>query len=259
MGVEHQRQQALGLGLGRREFGRRRGRARSPPRRGCGRADRRRRPPPSHARRRRRSPRARRRGARAGPRARGSGTARRRGGSSPWRGRGAGPSPPGETRKAEPIAAASRPRIVCSIRGARIDSSIAGWAQANISASRRSGIDASLSAASSSSPISRSASAEDSALRRRRAPSMSRRRAAVASQPSGLAGTPSRRPDGERGGEGVGERVLRRRHVPRRGRRERRRAGRSSRAPRGWRRPGQEFRSRAQLSDSARSFLVSRL
>ena len=120
----------------------------------------------------------------------------------------------GETRKAEPIAAASRPRIVCSIKGARIDSSIAGWAQANNRASRRSGIDASASAAFSSSPIRMSVSEDASALRRRRAASMRRRRAAVASQPSGLSARPAR-PDRESGGEGVGERVLGPRHVAR--------------------------------------------
>jgi len=56
------------------------------------------------------------------------------GGSSPSRARGAAPSSQARTRKAEAIAAASKPRIVCNIKGARMASSIAGWAQANMSA-----------------------------------------------------------------------------------------------------------------------------
>ena len=86
----------------------------------------------------------------------------------------------GETRNAEAIAAASRPRIVCSISGARTASSIAGCAQANISARRRSGIGAAASAAAcSSSPIEaqrlarlvgdRGRAAPASIIRRRRA------------------------------------------------------------------------------------------
>ena len=49
----------------------------------------------------------------------------------------------GETSRADAIAAASKPRMVCRISGARMAGSIAGWAQANISASRLSGISVS--------------------------------------------------------------------------------------------------------------------
>jgi hypothetical protein len=55
----------------------------------------------------------------------------------------------GETRNAEPIAAASKPRIVWRINGARTVASIAGCAHANISARRSSGSCASSRAAAS--------------------------------------------------------------------------------------------------------------
>lgn len=55
----------------------------------------------------------------------------------------------GDTRKAEPIVAASNPKMVCNIRGARISGAIAGCAQANISARRSSGIPFPLAAADS--------------------------------------------------------------------------------------------------------------
>ena len=60
----------------------------------------------------------------------------------------------GETRKAEAIVAASKPRIVCRISGARTLASIAGWAQANISRKRSSGSSSPFMRASISSAIS---------------------------------------------------------------------------------------------------------
>ena len=109
----------------------------------------------------------------------------------PWRATGAGPSRSATPKTPTRSRRRPRPRIVCNIKGARIVSSIDGWAQANMSARRRSGIDASSpAAASSSSAISASASEDASALRRRREASIMRRRAVLASQPAGLAGTP---------------------------------------------------------------------
>jgi hypothetical protein len=97
----------------------------------------------------------------------------------------------GDTRKAEPIAAASKPRIVWRISGARIAGSSAGCAQANMSASRSSGRLLRLAAAASSSSARRRRwGAASSALRRRRVASIHLRRATVESQASGLAGTP---------------------------------------------------------------------
>ena len=54
----------------------------------------------------------------------------------------------GDTRKAEAMVAASKPRIVCRISGARMPGSIAGWAQANISERRWSGMDGGSASAS---------------------------------------------------------------------------------------------------------------
>ena len=54
----------------------------------------------------------------------------------------------GDTRNAEAIVAASRPSTACSISGARTPASIAGCAQANISARRSSGISGSASSRS---------------------------------------------------------------------------------------------------------------
>ena len=56
----------------------------------------------------------------------------------------------GEVRKAEAMVSALRPIMVCRIRGARTDSSIAGCAQANIRARRWSGISECSTAPSSS-------------------------------------------------------------------------------------------------------------
>ena len=57
----------------------------------------------------------------------------------------------GEVRNAEAIVFASSPSTTCSISGARMPASMAGCAQANISARRWSGISASAAAASSPS------------------------------------------------------------------------------------------------------------
>jgi hypothetical protein len=97
----------------------------------------------------------------------------------------------GDTRKADAMVAASKPRMVCRIIGARMPASIAGWAQANIISRRWSGICvAPATAASSSSPINCRWGAASSWLRRRRAASMVLRRATVMSHASGLAGMP---------------------------------------------------------------------
>jgi len=97
----------------------------------------------------------------------------------------------GETRKAEPIAAASKPRAVWRMSGARTPGSIAGCAQANISDSRSSPSSWPPDAAASfSSIIRRRCSATPSALRRLRAASIHLRRATVSSQASGFAGIP---------------------------------------------------------------------
>ncbi len=56
----------------------------------------------------------------------------------------------GAMRNAEAMAAASKPSTLCRISGARIDGSIAGWAQANIKARRWSGMSAGAVLASSS-------------------------------------------------------------------------------------------------------------
>ena len=96
----------------------------------------------------------------------------------------------GETRKADAIAAASKPRMVCSISGARMAGSIAGWAQANIRPRRSSGIAVSSIASSNSSASRRRWSAASPRVRRRRAASISRRRATAISHASGLRGMP---------------------------------------------------------------------
>ena len=98
------------------------------------------------------------------------------------------------TANARAICSASKPSTAWSMSGVRTAGSIAGWAQTNSSASRRSGIASGSSSsatarapprtASSSGRVSRSA-----AVRRR---SRRRLRATVSSQPSGLSGTPSR-------------------------------------------------------------------
>ena len=99
----------------------------------------------------------------------------------------------GETRKAEPIVAASKPRIVCRISGARMAGSSAGCAHANMSESRssRTGVS-SASAASISSATSRRCEAASLAVWRRRVASIMRRRATVSSHASGVRGTPVR-------------------------------------------------------------------
>jgi hypothetical protein len=95
----------------------------------------------------------------------------------------------GEIRKADAMVAASNPRIVCKIIGARMPGSIAGWAQANISSRRSSGIWASFTA-SSSSCINCKCPLALSSVRRRRAASIILRRATAMSHASGLVGIP---------------------------------------------------------------------
>jgi len=92
----------------------------------------------------------------------------------------------GATRNAEAIAAASKPSTTCRMSGARTPSSIAGCAQANIRRRRWSGISDSISTSASSCTTS----ALSSLVRRRRAASMSLRRATVSSHASGARGTP---------------------------------------------------------------------
>ena len=164
----------------------------------------------------------------------------------------------GETRKAEAIAAASRPNIVCSMSGARMDSSIAGWAQANMSARRRSGIDVSSSAAFSSSSIIASASdrrlraspaaggVDHAPSRRRHEPALGIGRHAAA---PAMRSAPRRR-----------RRRARLRRRARRGsaRRDRRRACRSFRAPSGRRRRGRRRRGPARARDPLSSIPFTR-
>ena len=89
------------------------------------------------------------------------------------------------------MVAASNPRIVCSMSGARTPGSIAGWEQTNIRRRRSSGIGASLALAASISSASHCSSiAPASAVRRFRTASINFRRAAVSSHASGLAGMP---------------------------------------------------------------------
>src|SRR2546428_1949524 len=60
------------------------------------------------------------------------------------------PMAAGDVRNAEAIIFASNPTTTCNINGARTPASMAGSAQANISARRRSGISASVAAAATS-------------------------------------------------------------------------------------------------------------
>ncbi len=96
----------------------------------------------------------------------------------------------GEVRNAPAMRFASRPSTACSISGARMPASIAGCAQANIRARRRSGIATASSAASIPSASRCRCSSAASPLRRRRAASISLRRATVSSQASGFDGRP---------------------------------------------------------------------
>ncbi len=114
----------------------------------------------------------------------------------------------GGTRKAEAIAAASRPSTVCRMSGARMPGSIAGWAQANIRPRRSSG-----------KPLRRG---QRSQLVGHHGQAVGRRLAGAATaggvdqpplcrlhQPGiGMARHAGSRPGVERGGEGVGQRIL---------------------------------------------------
>ena len=161
----------------------------------------------------------------------------------------------GETRKADAIAAASKPRMVCRISGARMAGSIAGWAQANISARRSSGIAVSsiglaqflgqqaqmIGRVAAGAPATRGI--DQPAPRDRHQP-----RLRIARNAGGG-------PIGERRGEGVGQRVLRRRDIAACAPRGRQPASHSCGAPRprpplrrdGW--------SRAALHDPDRPHL----
>ena len=105
--------------------------------------------------------------------------------------------------------------MVCRISGARIAGSIAGWAQANISPSRLSGTSLRLDAAASDLLGDQ----QQMLLRvddRSGAAAAGRRRAAAppsAARPPGLSRNAARRPAFERGGEGVGQRILGAGHV----------------------------------------------
>ena len=99
--------------------------------------------PTSLPRRRRRSRRARHRGARAVV---ALGHAERNAGLpdlGSWRAPAAGPSSRARPGTPSAMVAASKPRMVCRISGARMPGSMAGWAQANIRRRRSSGIGAS--------------------------------------------------------------------------------------------------------------------
>ena len=104
----------------------------------------------------------------------------------------------GATRKAEAIAAASKPSTTWRMSGARTPASMPGSAQANMSRRRSSGIPVSSGvplsppASSSSSVRSASVGVAASPTRRRRVASMSLRLATVKSQASGARGIPLR-------------------------------------------------------------------
>ena len=95
----------------------------------------------------------------------------------------------GDIRNAEAIIFASNPSTACSINGARTPASMAGCAQANINARRRSGISASA-AVSKFSAQSRTCPVAASPMRCRRTTSITFRRATVRSHASGFAGHP---------------------------------------------------------------------
>ena len=116
----------------------------------------------------------------------------------------------GDMRNADAMVAASSPRMTCRIKGARIAASMAGCAQANIRASRRSGISAGSASswASTTAAICSRSSSTRSLLCCRRAESMSLRRATVSSHASGLAGTAFAWPVCQRRCEGLGEGIL---------------------------------------------------
>ena len=99
----------------------------------------------------RRSPPARRRAARGCRRAPARGTERRPARIFCFARERRCPIVAGATRNADAMVAASKPRIVCRISGARMPASIAGCAQANISARRSSGISPALVVVMSSS------------------------------------------------------------------------------------------------------------
>ena len=119
----------------------------------------------------------------------------------------------GATRNAEAIAAASKPRMVCSISGARTVGSIAGCAQANIRPRRSSGIAASSIVSPSSSASRRTWS----------------QRLAARAPPTGRVDQPAPRhrqqprlgivrdagggPVGQRRGKRVGQRILGAGHI----------------------------------------------
>ena len=142
---------------------------------------------------------ARRRAARRAPRAPERETECRPAGSCPWRAPAACPSPPATMRNAEAIVFASSPSTTCSISGARMPASIAGCAQANISARRWSGISAlrrrRLQALGEELQLCRRGLARRCRRPRRRS---ILRRATVSSHASGFAGQPFTRPVRER-------------------------------------------------------------
>ncbi len=125
-------------------------------------------------------------------------------------------------RKADAIAAASKPSTVCSISGARMPASIAGCAQANISASRSSGI-ASCGSAQVIAISDEKPQMIGGTFRRPPLPDgVDLPAARDGQQPAfRIPRDTVLRPVDERGGEGGGERILRPRHVARPGREER--------------------------------------
>ena len=95
----------------------------------------------------------------------------------------------GSTANAWAMRAASKPSTTCSMSGVRAAGSIAGWAHANSSSSRRTGIAS--RAGSSSAPQRSSGRSVDVRAAAEVTRSRSRLRATVISQPSGLWGTPA--------------------------------------------------------------------
>ena len=124
----------------------------------------------------------------------------------------------GDTRNAEPMVAASKPRIVCRMSGARMPGSIAGWAQANISERRWSGMDGGperelvgqLVGQFLGEFLGEKLQMGDGGLAAVAPPyRVDRAAPRDGEQPAfGIVGNAAPIPVGERGGEGVGERIL---------------------------------------------------
>ena len=130
----------------------------------------------------------------------------------------------GSTANAAAMAAASTPSTTCSISGVRMDAAMAGCAHTSISSSLRSGMPQSSGVSGQRIdrlPQSVSSSGTLVLLAADFHVSRSRLRATTSNQASGLSGTPSKWPAGQRPLHGIGQRVLCGRDVAPGGRQER--------------------------------------